>query len=444
MSLCCCLLSGLCLNANAVSLDDIANDWTTKGYEFEKDNNSFSDGKPHNAVGAENGFSSFSVGSASLLAASGPWSGVTSNNSWGAGSSVLSDNWISKEDILNCILTQHYNKTGVFDEVSTVNDLFIVGVCTSSNVVYYIATLKTTKYAINFKFVDGLLTFEGLSGRPIVCWAINSNTGAYNSFSSTYGLKPDFGTFTASSSSAKTISGGTSGEYTSISYTKNYYYKSYDFNFSSGVGNICSNTAISESRNNLFKVSGNYVGWGTSPYPTPETYSEQREEERHSGLLGAISSLGDKIGGFFTSLKDGLINGIKSLFVPSGDFWEGFKTEMDTFLSQHLGFVWQAISFFPRVINYFIEFFTDDLSNSYISLPSAEFDFFEQHYVLWEAETFYFDNILSTWQPLNILYTAYTGLLNGLFLYWIYVQAKMKYEWLMFKKQPVSGGIMIE
>lgn len=65
-------------------------------------------------------------------------------------------------------------------------------------------------------------------------------------------------------------------------------------------------------------------------------------------LGGFFTSLGDRIGEFFTLLKDGLLDGLKALFVPTGD---SFSDLVDLIHSK-FGFIFQLLEISDFLINY--------------------------------------------------------------------------------------------
>lgn len=86
-----------------------------------------------------------------------------------------------------------------------------------------------------------------------------------------------------------------------------------------------------------------------------------------------ISSLGDRIGGFFTDLMDGLINGIKDLFIPTEQQINDFKDRTDQLLSDHLGVIYQAPNIMIDFIQELADFEplrSDDKNDYYIEFPS--------------------------------------------------------------------------
>lgn len=95
--------------------------------------------------------------------------------------------------------------------------------------------------------------------------------------------------------------------------------------------------------------------------------------ELPSKFSSYISNLGDRIGSFFTQLKDNLLQGIKDLFIPTEEQITEFKNKTDTLLSEHLGVLYQAPNIlfdFIRMLSSFSPLRSDDLDDYYIEYPS--------------------------------------------------------------------------
>lgn len=100
-------------------------------------------------------------------------------------------------------------------------------------------------------------------------------------------------------------------------------------------------------------------------------FNELKQLPSRFGLW--ISSLGDRIAGFFSDLKDGLLNGIKDLFIPTEDQINDFKDRTDQLLSDHLGVIYQAPNIMIDFIQELADFEplrSDDKNDYYIEFPS--------------------------------------------------------------------------
>lgn len=90
-------------------------------------------------------------------------------------------------------------------------------------------------------------------------------------------------------------------------------------------------------------------------------------------IWSLLYQLGDRIGGFFTELKDNLLQGIKDLFVPSEEDITNFKDDMDKLFSEHLGVVYEAPDLMVIFVKKLADFSpqrSDDMNDYYIEFPS--------------------------------------------------------------------------
>ena len=61
-------------------------------------------------------------------------------------------------------------------------------------------------------------------------------------------------------------------------------------------------------------------------------------------------SIFDKISDFFAGFFDGIINALKSLFIPDDDFFSDFFTRLNNFFSEKLGALYTPIDLFIRLL----------------------------------------------------------------------------------------------
>lgn len=125
-----------------------------------------------------------------------------------------------------------------------------------------------------------------------------------------------------------------------------------------------------------------------------------------NGLLGSIidflNLMLQGITNIFTTLAElpgqivsALIDGLKSLFIPSSDDIENIKAQYMTLLEERLGFLWQAMTFITDTAQKFLTAlegssdYVFNLPALTITLPSGEF-------TLVQAQTIDFDNGLMT------------------------------------------------
>lgn len=364
---------------------------------------------------SSSGASMYAAAPAAAAAASSAT--ITGQADWRAKASVLSDVWLDKNQIYTYIMEQASKNKGDYPTTNFgIDDVGIFSVNrVGSDNIYFFAYLKTSKHAIRFYTQDANLRVQIGCASPVIGWAINPNTNQYVGYRSVTGVNPLFATYYGDSASSRTISGLNIGGYTSITFTKNYYYVDYAFNsVNGGAINVVSDVPLTGSTDGgmAFPVSA----WGYTAYPTPESYQYQVEEERHKGILGSITSLGDKIKGFFDNLAskikgffDSLLDGIKSLFIPSEDYFSDYVAQMRDFFKERFGFLYQlpeaVVSIFQKLISFNPK--TSDYSMTFPSLsaPSVGKNGEVEWHKLTDETTFSFDFIEN--QPFSTLYTGY-------------------------------------
>lgn len=168
-------------------------------------------------------------------------------------------------------------------------------------------------------------------------------------------------------------------------------YVNFDYYFSS------SNLGISQQKLDL---SG--VGGGADDNPGSTAEQDQQRHEETKGLLNSIiaflQSIINGIGNIATAIAqlpgkiaNLIIEGIKSLFIPSEDDLNGLKDQYEALLSERLGFIWQA--------GEWITSFGSDLlsalsggSEAEFVFPGVGFDMNGEHYQLIEQQTVDFDS----------------------------------------------------
>lgn len=120
-----------------------------------------------------------------------------------------------------------------------------------------------------------------------------------------------------------------------------------------------------------------------------------------------FSDLGDSISSGLTTLKEGIqerldqvkttlvelgetiINGIKSLFIPTNEnFMEDWKARLELLLQEHLGIVWESANFIKELLNTVSDLLSDTEDGSIeIVFPGVEFELLGHNFNLWEERT---------------------------------------------------------
>ncbi len=125
-----------------------------------------------------------------------------------------------------------------------------------------------------------------------------------------------------------------------------------------------------------------------------------------NNLALKITELGDKIGNFFVELKDGLVDGLKSLFIPEDGYFESFMEKADIWLTEHFGVLYQVTDLFITFINQLINLSPETPA---ITIPAIEFSLFDEHFILVEEIEYTFDWLYENSHPLYYFYQFYRG-----------------------------------
>lgn len=135
----------------------------------------------------------------------------------------------------------------------------------------------------------------------------------------------------------------------------------------------------------------------------------------YSGILGSISSAINKVISSITSLPgkiiDGIISGLKALFIPSDDFFSDYVNEIKEDLEAHNSFIALALSIFAQFLDCFA-----NLSNTepVLSFPGLEF----MGHTLIPAISYNFNSLLENPVLLN-LYNVYILCIKGVMGLWL-------------------------
>ncbi len=412
--MCCAFFFSSIASFTCSAVDDV---FTTSPdlYSYKAEENQTSDGDLieyfDGGYGIKSTSSDSTVKRSSAQAVSETDLTLTVNADWNVGSAPVSDSWVDKQTVFDTILSYIQSNGGVSNPKFTIDNLRIFSFFIPDwSIVYFFAFIDYGgKTAIKFSNVNGLLRVIYMSiGSPCVGWGIRTTTNEYVPMRGVTGLNPNFATYyvNADKTQNHTVSGLKLGNYTSLTLTSSHYYVDYSLSGNYSSCNLVSTIPYSKPSNtDLSFASDASGGWGVSAYPTAESYKFQAEEERHKGILGSITSLGDKIKGFF----DSLLNGIKSLFIPSADYFSNYAAEMQDFFRERFGFLYQlpeaVISIFQKMITFNPK--TSDYSMTFPSLsaPSVGQSGAVEWHKLTDERTFTFDFIEN--EPFSTLYTGY-------------------------------------
>ncbi len=139
-------------------------------------------------------------------------------------------------------------------------------------------------------------------------------------------------------------------------------------------------------------------------------------------------------------LIDGLLEGIKSLFIPSEDFFENYWNDLNLFLTDKLGFLWECVMFVPNLVNNVTEVLKGVTQNTSFVVPEISVPTFMgdgSEVVILESFEF---NPYTYWgqnQTFTNLYVLYLNLIDflvfcALFSYCLSILAKI----LGFVEEP--------
>lgn len=122
-----------------------------------------------------------------------------------------------------------------------------------------------------------------------------------------------------------------------------------------------------------------------------------------------FTDLGDKIGGFFTNLLNGILDGLKSLFIPGDGFFKTWFSDFKTFIEDKLGFLSTPFTIFID----FIESYSDLSSSNDIilNIPDISVPNFEDYKII-SATTFNWSQTLKSKTSLLNLWNLYLDFID--------------------------------
>lgn len=142
-----------------------------------------------------------------------------------------------------------------------------------------------------------------------------------------------------------------------------------------------------------------------------------------------FTNLGDRISGFFdelgvkfdnmkesvvnafVTLKDDLLGGLESLFIPTDDYFDRKSDEMQQWGADHFGFLWELSDLLISTV----QNLKGLLQDGYVFiLPAAEFDLNGEHYVLWEEYEVPVAEYIESVAALKYSYNTYLIVISGI------------------------------
>lgn len=151
----------------------------------------------------------------------------------------------------------------------------------------------------------------------------------------------------------------------------------------------------------------------------PDSELGDKIDDQTQQQKGFFERLGDRIGGFF----EGLLDGIKNLFLPSSEYITEFFDDWNTWFADHFGILYYPFDFFidicTRLLNLQIP------ENPSITFPGVEI----MGYTLWEDTVYSFD--LSALPALSDLHQTYYVVVDVIIALWLINFARKKLNEVM-------------
>lgn len=159
---------------------------------------------------------------------------------------------------------------------------------------------------------------------------------------------------------------------------------------------ICSNR-IDDTNNKLDTAENTRKGIWETIKSFPSTFSN------------FFKDLGDKIGNFFTNLLNGILDGLKSLFIPGDGFFKTWFSDFKTFIEDKLGFLATPFTIFID----FIESYSNLSSSNdiVINIPDISVPNFEDYKII-SATKFNWSQTLKSKTSLLNLWNLYLDFID--------------------------------
>lgn len=183
-----------------------------------------------------------------------------------------------------------------------------------------------------------------------------------------------------------------------------------------------------------------------------------REGVNHEGIVqgvkNGLNSLGTRIGNFFTSLgeslsvwftdlknsvvskiesiqqwfidlKDNLINGLKSLFIPSDGYFASKKTQLEQFMTDHFGALYQGPSVLVQLLSKLLSLHPVSPS---ITFPAIKMNWQGDVVQLTDDIVYSFAWLNDSSHPVHYIWTVYRGFATVMLFVAFVNYLKRKYE----------------
>lgn len=162
---------------------------------------------------------------------------------------------------------------------------------------------------------------------------------------------------------------------------------------------------------------------------TVDNYSYSSKEcTTSSGLFGLITNGIKSIGDFFINLLNGILDGLKALFIPEDGYFSEYFSSLYDFFNEKLGILIYPVDLLLNIFNRFINL---NAGTGLIHIPDISLGSFG---TIIHARDFYINEYWST-EPYHSLYNIYKIFVNA-FVGFCLVRLAYKKE-----KEITSGGV---
>lgn len=159
-----------------------------------------------------------------------------------------------------------------------------------------------------------------------------------------------------------------------------------------------------------------------------EYFTKKEECTTSGGLFGIITNGLTSIGNWFGNLLTGILDGLKALFIPDGDYFSEYFSSLYDFFTEKLGILMYPLDLVADVLTRFMSL--SDSSTGLIHIPTISIPFFG---VLVEEQSFYLNENWNV-EPISTLYTIYKAFVTCIIVLLLVNLARKK------EKEIVDGS----
>lgn len=145
--------------------------------------------------------------------------------------------------------------------------------------------------------------------------------------------------------------------------------------------------------------------------------------EVKDGINNKLQELKDKLAQQIAQIKED----IRSLFVPSDDYFDNKRVELDTFLNDHFGALYQGPTILVNLIKKLVTITPEEPG---ITLPAIEFMWQGKKVSLTEPIHYSFAWVNDSTHPLHFAYTFYRGFVTVVMFVAFVTYLKNKYSYI--------------